>query len=119
MRQTGILAAAGIYALKNNIERLAQDHKNATLLAHQLSKIFDIQILNFPPETNIIFFKWTSTILNPSKFYKQCLQNNIRFTQMGNNLFKAVTHLNISTIDIENTIEIVNKIASDAVKTPS
>jgi threonine aldolase len=119
MRQTGILAAAGIYALENNIERLLQDHNNATLLSNKLSLISDIQVLNLPTETNIVLFKWTSSKMSSAEFHKECLKNNIRFYKIGDNLFRAMTHLNISNADIDYTIDVINKIACDMIKTPN
>ena len=55
MRQTGILAAAGLYALEHHIDRLAEDHENAKLLAEGLSQIPGLAV--WPPETNIVVFE--------------------------------------------------------------
>lgn len=56
MRQTGIVAAAGLYALENNIERLAEDHEHAQMLAEGLSQIEDIDVQQNEAQTNMAFF---------------------------------------------------------------
>ena len=62
MRQAGILAAAGIMALENNVERLQVDHENAALLASGLKEIPGIDVEPFSAETNMVF-----TTLNPER----------------------------------------------------
>lgn len=116
MRQTGFLSAAGIFALNNNIERLAEDHCNAAILADELSAISSIKVLNPLPETNIIIFKWISSALTSNEFHNHCLQKNIRFSQIGNNIFRAVTHLNISKLDIKNAINAIRLIIKNTVR---
>lgn len=111
MRQSGILAAAGIYALNHHIERLADDHKNAAVLARYLSLIPGIKVLNPDPETNIVLFEWTSDKLSMREFHKKCVQKNLRFSEMSDTTLRAVTHLNISNKDILQAIDVVKGIA--------
>ena len=56
MRQSGILAAAGLYALGNNVDRLQEDHELADYLCQQLAGIGDIEIVNGAARTNMVFF---------------------------------------------------------------
>lgn len=102
LRQSGIVAAAGIYALQNNINRLQEDHDNAVLLAKLLSENPAIKITNNPPATNMVFFEIDTKYSTPEKFNETCIKNGVRFSQVGNNRFRAVTHLDISTADIKN-----------------
>jgi threonine aldolase len=113
MRQSGILAAAGIYALQHHVERLEEDHQNAALLAEELSKnIPQISILNNPPSTNMVYFEWRSHHMTATQFYNQCLQKGLRFSQVDKNKFRAVTHLDIKRKDIESAIGIVKEVCA-------
>ncbi|MBI4126145.1 MAG: threonine aldolase family protein [Deltaproteobacteria bacterium] len=107
LRQSGMVAAAGIYALTHHIDRLADDHSNARYLAELLSDISDI-VLEKPPATNMLFFR----LRDPQKektFAERCLSNGIRFCLVGTNRFRAVTHLNITRADIERAVVLVRK----------
>lgn len=111
MRQSGILAAAGLYALANNIERLAEDHANARLLAEKLcDAIPQIKVENPQPSTNMVFFTWHSDRMTPAQFLASCLQKGLRFSQSGENRFRAVTHLDVKRQDIEKAVGIVRDI---------
>jgi threonine aldolase len=112
MRQSGMLAAAGIYALENHIERLQEDHDHARLLAEQLSCIPQIKVETTSPSTNMVFFSWHSDRITPTQFAESCVQKGLRFSQTSANRFRAVTHLDIKRADIEKTVEIVRKICS-------
>lgn len=112
MRQSGILAAAGIYALKNNIARLADDHDNANQLANRLANIPNIRVLNNPPATNIIYFELNLTKIIPESFDQACIGKGVRFSMIAPNKFRAITHLDISNRDIKKTAEIVSEIIS-------
>ncbi len=100
MRQAGILAAAGIFALSNNIQRLEKDHENSLALARGLSEINDIQI-NVPMvQTNIIFADINADI---DALYNFLKEKGILIDKSNN--LRLVTHLDISTEDIEITIQ--------------
>ncbi|MES2616092.1 MAG: GntG family PLP-dependent aldolase [Bdellovibrionota bacterium] len=111
MRQSGIVAAAGIYALQNNINRLAEDHANATLLArkiHEELPLLKIETTN--PSTNMVFFSWTGQKMSPTQFNELCIANGIRFSPVGENRFRAVTHLNISKEDVERAVKLLKHV---------
>ena len=111
MRQSGIIAAAGIFALENNVSRLQEDHNNAALFAKNLYKDNShIKIINNPPETNIVLFEWISNQLSPDEFLNHCLQKNLRFSQLGPHTFRAVTHLDITRNDMMTAINIIEDI---------
>src|SRR3990167_650024 len=105
LRQSGIIAAAGIYALQNNIGRLEEDHENATYLAQRLkNEVPELQIEANPLSTNMVFFA-VNKKTDPNHFYKLCIQNGLRFGQVETNRFRAVTHLDITREEIKNSIE--------------
>ena len=108
MRQAGYLAAAGSYALQNNIVRLAEDHAHARQLENALSnKDFVGAIL--PVETNIVIFevrdKYTS-----GTFVQQLQQNNILAYAISPTQVRMVVHLDVSSEMINKTIEIINQL---------
>ena len=94
MRQAGLLAAAGIYSLDNNIDRLAEDHKKAKdieLVLNSLSYVKKVE----PVETNIIIF-YVKDYLNADNFIATMAKKNILLTPMGDGKIRIVTHLDFS-----------------------
>lgn len=104
MRQIGIMAAAGLYALDNNIHRLAEDHSNAEFLARELSQIEQVKLISV--NTNIIFI--TVDNLYP-ELCAYLLSQGIRLpqTRTKQKLIRLVTHLDVNKSDITR---VVNKI---------
>ncbi|RHW76799.1 low-specificity L-threonine aldolase [Colwellia sp. RSH04] len=98
MRQVGILAAAAEIALKENVERLHEDHCNAKYLAEQLNTINGIKVdLSFV-ETNMVFASF-DTSLNVDEIAKKLLSKSILIS--AGNPLRLVTHLNISKANID------------------
>ncbi len=100
MRQAGILAAAGIFALSNNIQRLKKDHENALALAQGLSEIDGIHIDVEMVQTNILFADITADMGSLCNFLKKK-----RIIIGKSNKLRIVTHLDISGEDIDYTIK--------------
>ncbi|SLM28192.1 L-allo-threonine aldolase, PLP-dependent [Desulfamplus magnetovallimortis] len=100
MRQAGILAAAGIYALQNNIERLSVDHENASILADGLSSIDEIEISPDSASTNMVFVRTGKRGSGLSTFM---MEHGILINGYDN--LRLVTHLDVSRKDIERVIE--------------
>jgi threonine aldolase len=91
MRQIGFMAAAGIYALDNNVERLAEDHKRAREIGTTLSTLpYVLKVENV--DTNIVIF-YLNESLGEEKFMKQLNKENIRISNMGQGKLRIVTHL--------------------------
>jgi threonine aldolase len=109
MRQSGILAAAGLYALEHHVDRLREDHDNAKLLASGLSQISGIELDTPEPETNIVFFRVADGRLSNADFVKRALEQGVRFSGLATGI-RAVTHLDITRRDIETSIDIVHSL---------
>ena len=92
MRQVGYLAAAGLYALNNHLNRLEVDHIKAKEIANTLESCSFIKSI-LPVETNIVVFKLDEKI-NSEDFIKQLEHKQIRISNMGNNMLRIITHLN-------------------------
>jgi threonine aldolase len=103
MRQTGIIAAAGIYALDHNVTRLKTDHENAALLAEGLSEIDAIKVDKNALQTNILFIKAPEDY---TELQAYLYQQGIHFPKQANkmNLIRLVTHLDVSSDDIRHVI---------------
>ena len=102
MRQVGFLAAAGIYALDNNIERLADDHKKAKDIEQLLNSLSYIKKVE-PVETNIIIF-YVKDHLNAEDFISKMEEKNILLTPMGDGKIRIVTHLDFSDQMLEKLL---------------
>jgi len=108
MRQAGIIAAGGIYALQNNVDRLKDDNNNASHLARGLADIENIKINVSNVDTNIVLFEVEG--LAREEFIDRMLAEGVRFSPLGKKFVRAVTHLHIDKNDIEYTIESVKKV---------
>ena len=108
MRQAGIIAAAGIYALRHHVDRLAEDHANAQVLAKGLSTIPGIRVPHDPIETNIVFFDVGETGLTTGELGRRIEANGVRMGAEGpTGRIRAVTHLDVSREDCETAVEVV------------
>ena len=107
MRQAGILAAAGIYALENNITRLEEDHDNAALLADGLAEIEGVDVDREALQTNILYVK---TPPDYDALYAYLQGKSIIFPkQPRRGYLRLVTHLDISREDIWHTLEAIKQ----------
>lgn len=100
MRQAGFLGAAGIFALKNNMDRLAEDHLHAQQIADTLRQCNYVEMI-FPTETNIVLFRLREA-LSVQAFLEYLLKNKVSALQFGTQQVRMVTHLDISDFDIQN-----------------
>lgn len=113
MRQAGILAAAGIYALEHNISRLKEDHENARRLARALQKIPTVSIDPDQVETNIVVFDVVSASRSASEIVADLKRAGVLINAVGANTFRAVTHLDVSGQDSEEAGRIFAAVLSE------
>lgn len=107
MRQAGFLAAAGIYALDNHVERLVDDHRHTQLVAEELrKKDFIGEIMNV--ETNILIFEVVKNY-SAAQFVSAMQDQNILMFAISPTQVRMVFHLDISTQMVEQTIDIIKK----------
>ena len=108
MRQAGYLAAAGIYALDNNIERLEEDHRHAQQLGEALvKKDFTGEML--PVETNIVIFEVKGRF-TPKELVATLQENGILSIAIAGTQVRLVTHLDISKEMIEEVIQVIERL---------
>lgn len=121
MRQTGFLAAAGHYALQNHIDRLAEDHANARLLADGLAALagqgrFAGLLSVQPPQTNILFTDLPAMLADELVAFlasKQIQLTSSNYASASGTLkrIRWVCHLDISTADIQHTLDLLSQFA--------
>lgn len=98
MRQAGMLAAAGLYALEHHVERLADDHRNARRLAEGLGALG--LTIDAPPETNMVMFRGADV----GALWRALLERDVLINPVDRVRFRAVTHLNVTAEDIDDVL---------------
>ena len=105
MRQAGIIAAAGLYALEHHVERLADDHDAARRLARGLAELPGIQVDAERVETNIVIFDVAAAGVSAEEFAERALaRGGVRFTVIGPATVRAVTHLDLPPDAVERAL---------------
>jgi threonine aldolase len=107
MRQTGILAAAGTFALENNIDRLKEDHIRAKKIEDCLFNSSYMESM-FPVETNILVFKVKQA---PDVFLSQLAEKGIKAVPFGEGMVRMVTHLNINDEMTESVCNLLKELS--------
>ena len=113
MRQSGILAAAGIYALEHHVGRLKVDHDHAKQLARRLQQIPTVKITPQDVDTNIVIFDVIGHRLTPPAIVASLKQEGVLINAIGGSSFRAVTHLNISSAMTEEACEIFARVLAN------
>jgi threonine aldolase len=112
MRQSGILAAAGLYALDHNVERLAEDHDNARYLAGRIRGLPGLRLDPDQIDSNLIFFDCSGTGLNAKELCIAVGAHGVRFGAMGPMRVRAVTHLDVSRADVEKAADALEQVVA-------
>jgi threonine aldolase len=102
MRQAGFMAAAGLHALDHHVERLAEDHANARRLAEGMRQLgLDVRGV---PETNMVLFEFEDVMA----LVRATRARQLLINPTGPGLFRAVTHLDVSSSDLEEALDRLN-----------
>ncbi len=104
MRQAGIIAAACLYALDHNVERLRDDHANAKRLAEGLAELDGVRLDPGLIETNIVFFDLDPTTPTARSIAARLVEQGVRIGAMGERRMRAVTHLDIDAAAIDRAL---------------
>jgi threonine aldolase len=115
MRQSGILAAAGLYALEHHVERLAEDHRNARRLAEGLTGLPGIMVE--PVETNIVYVRVGRGDLTGQMLAERLRQDGVDVSVTTPTRLRFCTHMDVSASDIERAIETVARHLAPAART--
>ena len=105
LRQGGLVAAGCIYALDHNVDRLADDHANAAVLARALAQMPGVTVEQ--PDTNLVFFDTTGTGLTAAELATRAREHGVLFSTMGSHRGRACTHLDVSRADVEDAAAVI------------
>jgi threonine aldolase len=109
MRQSGLLAAAAMYALDHHIDRLAVDHRRARQLGRVLARIRGIRVNPAPSmiATNMVFFELSSANTSAAEFCRRLARLGVKMIAMGPHRVRAVVHLDVPEDVVERTAKAV------------
>jgi threonine aldolase len=108
MRQAGIIAAGGVYALRHHVDRLAEDHRQARALANGLAELRGIALNPARVETNIVIFDVSGTGISGEALAARTLASHgVRFSVLGPTAVRAVTHLDLPPNAIDHALNAV------------
>ncbi len=110
MRQAGIIAAAGVVALEEMVDRLAEDHANARRLAEGLAEIPGLSVDLERVQTNIVYFDLIEGSLETDRFLAGLREGGVKMLSTGPRRFRAVTHYGIEAADIEEALMVVRRV---------
>jgi threonine aldolase len=106
MRQAGIVAAAGLYALDHHVDRLAEDHANARVLAEGLAEIPGVTMDPATVETNIVIF----TVDDAPGLCARLAEEGVEMSGLGPRRVRAVTHLDVDRAGVERALDVTRKL---------
>ena len=109
MRQAGIIAAGGIWALRHHVKRLAEDHANARRLAEGLARLPGVSLDPQTIDTNIVFFELTGSLVAPVAC-ERMLARGVRMGALGTRTIRAVTHLDVDAGAIERALAVARDV---------
>jgi threonine aldolase len=110
MRQCGVIAAAGIIALEEMVDRLAEDHENARRLAEGVAAISGIEIDPAGVETDIVIWDVDAERMTAAELVQSLLQRGIQVSAIGPTSIRAVTHYGIASHDIDVAIQTIREV---------
>ncbi len=102
MRQAGVIAAAGIVALRQMVERLADDHRLARELAAGLAEVPGVELDLGDVESNLVVFRVASMV--PGEFVTAMRERGVLIGEIGNGNLRMVTHYQVSTQDVQGAL---------------
>ena len=116
MRQAGIIAAGALYALENNIDRLAEDHRHAQVLADAIRDAEGLGLIDENVDTNIVIFAVNSRPHGADAFVELLEQNGILALTTSSETVRLVTHLDVSAAEIETAADRIRSLAAEFAK---
>ena len=110
MREIGMLGAAGLFALDNMVDRLAEDHANARTLAEGLAEIAGVKLDLTRVQTNLVVFELDS--MPVERFLMECQRRGLKGGAVSRTQVRFVTHYGVETTDVQDALRIVSEVLS-------
>ena len=107
MRQVGIIAAGALYALQNNVERLAEDHEKAQVLAEAVRAALGLELSFAEVDTNLLIFDVAARVGTAQEVCQRLAEQGVRMLAIAPQRIRAVTHLDVSHAECEEAAEIL------------
>ena len=114
MRQAGVIAAAGLVALNEMVDRLADDHANAKKLALGIAETDGLSVDPDQIKSNIVYFEVTEETISSDQLVAALDAKGIRMLPVGSDRIRAVTHYHISSEDIDRSLSVISKVMKSA-----
>ncbi|MCX4816911.1 aminotransferase class I/II-fold pyridoxal phosphate-dependent enzyme [Streptomyces sp. NBC_01239] len=108
MRQAGVLAAAGLVALREMTLRLGDDHATARRLAEGLAALPGVVVE--PVETNMVFFRVDVPGLTQARFIERAWEEGVRLAELGHGRIRAVTHAGVDDADVDRALAVFQEL---------
>jgi threonine aldolase len=113
LRQAGIVAAAGLYALDRNVERLAEDHANAKAFAEAIAEVPGLALDPATVETNLVYFDVTAPGLDAVALSARLLERGVDISAMGKYRMRAVTYLDVGRDEVLTAAAVVSEVMQE------
>lgn len=107
MRQTGYMAAAGLYALTHMVERLQEDHENAIYLSERLGEIPGVEVMKHHRDINMVFFRIPQNLIRESVFLSKLQEAGIKSNGTEDGEYRFVTHYGVEREDLDTVIDVM------------
>jgi threonine aldolase len=112
MRQAGYLAAACLYALDHHVERIAEDHANAQIIADAVRDVPGLTLAPSRVETNLVWFEVSPRLGTAREVGDRLLAGGVKVAVLGKTVIRAVTHLDVSRRDCVCAAEVIRGLAN-------
>lgn len=111
MRQAGIIAAAGLYALDHHVERLKEDHANARHLAALLAPLPGLEVEPEHVDSNIVLIDVSESGRDGETWSRMLGENGVRMAPIGSHMLRALTHLDVTRTEVEAAADVFKTLA--------
>jgi threonine aldolase len=119
MRQAGVLAAAALYAMEHHIERMAEDHRNAQLIAQAVMETPGLRLAPPEVETNLIWIDVDPALGSAKEVSAKLREHGVMIHPLGPQRLRACTHLDVSHQQAEHTAEVIRTVVGKRVAVPA
>jgi threonine aldolase len=114
MRQSGAIAAAGVHALENHVDRMAEDHANAQLFADSIANLPGVRVEPDRIETNMVFFDVSQTGMTAAEVHRRLLERGVRIGENDRYRMRVVTHLDVTRDQVAKAAEALREVVMEA-----